>query len=139
MLQYHYAGQSREAYAFLSHLSVEFFKRVFVKPHSKSFLAVDEYGIISDEVPVAQWIEHRSPEPGFAGSSPVGDALVLCPLVDDWLKLISRVLSSALNLVVLCPTWLRAILILPLLARIYQAQACISKGAFSSMKQVNFP
>jgi hypothetical protein len=25
--------------------------------------AVDEYGIISDEVPVAQWIEHWSPEP----------------------------------------------------------------------------
>ena len=28
------------------------------------FSAVDEYGIISDEVPVAQWIEHWSPEPG---------------------------------------------------------------------------
>ena len=35
--------------------------------------AVDLYGIIADEVPVAQWIEHRSPEPGFAGSIPVGD------------------------------------------------------------------
>ena len=31
---------------------------------STSLSAVDEYGIISDEVPVAQWIEHWSPEPG---------------------------------------------------------------------------
>ena len=39
----------------------------FVMPCSSGFLpvlsAVDEYGIISDEVPVAQWIERRSPEP----------------------------------------------------------------------------
>ena len=37
-------------------------------PSSSGFLpvlsAVDEYGIISDKVPVAQWIEHWSPEPG---------------------------------------------------------------------------
>ena len=39
--------------------------------------AVDEYGIISDEVPVAQWIERVPPEHETAGSSPVGDALVL--------------------------------------------------------------
>lgn len=25
---------------------------------------LDEYGIVANEVPVAQWIEHRSPEPG---------------------------------------------------------------------------
>jgi hypothetical protein len=38
----------------------------FVMLCSSGFLpvlsAVDEYGIISDEVPVAQWIEHRSPD-----------------------------------------------------------------------------
>jgi hypothetical protein len=26
--------------------------------------AVDQYGIISDEVPVAQWIEHQTPDLG---------------------------------------------------------------------------
>ena len=35
---------------------------------------VDEYGIISSEVPVAQWIERAPPERETAGSSPVGDA-----------------------------------------------------------------
>ena len=35
--------------------------------------AVDEYGILSDEVPVAQWIERAPPERETAGSSPVGD------------------------------------------------------------------
>ncbi len=38
--------------------------------------AVDEYGIISDEVPVAQWIERVPPEHETAGSSPVGDVLI---------------------------------------------------------------
>ena len=37
---------------------------------------VDEYGIISDEVPVAQWIERVPPEHETAGSSPVGDVLI---------------------------------------------------------------
>jgi hypothetical protein len=36
--------------------------------------AVDQYGIISDEVPVAQWIERAPPKCETAGSSPVGDA-----------------------------------------------------------------
>jgi hypothetical protein len=40
----------------------------FFMPCSSGFLpvlsAVDEYGIISVEVPVAQWIEHRPPESG---------------------------------------------------------------------------
>ncbi len=35
-----------------------------------SLSAVDEYGIISDEVPVAQWIERVPPEHETAGSSP---------------------------------------------------------------------
>ena len=35
---------------------------------------VDEYGIIFDEVPVAQWIERAPPKCETAGSSPVGDA-----------------------------------------------------------------
>jgi hypothetical protein len=47
-------------------------------PCSSGFLpvlsTVDEYGIISDEVPVAQWIERVPPEHETAGSSPVGDA-----------------------------------------------------------------
>jgi hypothetical protein len=38
---------------------------------------VDAYGIISDEVPVAQWIERAPPECEIAGSSPVGDVLIL--------------------------------------------------------------
>ena len=41
-----------------------------------SLSAVDEYGIISDEVPVAQWIERVPPEHETAGSSPVGDVLI---------------------------------------------------------------
>ncbi len=37
---------------------------------------VDEYGIISDEVPVAQWIERVPPEHETAGSIPVADVLI---------------------------------------------------------------
>jgi hypothetical protein len=39
--------------------------------------AVDQYGIISNEVPVAQWIERVPPKHETAGSSPVGDASFL--------------------------------------------------------------
>ena len=56
--------------------------------------AVDEYGIISDEVPVAQWIERVPPEHETAGSSPVGDVLI----PKSWV----RVPPSALNLIILC-------------------------------------
>ena len=63
-----------------------------------SLSAVDEYGIISDEVPVAQWIERVPPEHETAGSSPVGDILV----PESWI----RFLPPALNLIVLCPKFL---------------------------------
>ena len=63
-----------------------------------SLSAVDEYGIISDEVPVAQWIERVPPEHETAGSSPVGDVLI----PKSWV----RVPPSALNLKVLCPKFL---------------------------------
>ena len=61
-------------------------------PSSSGFLpvlsAVDEYGIISDEVPVAQWIERVPPEHETAGSSPVGDVLVPNQSLSKWLNVI---------------------------------------------------
>ena len=53
-----------------------------------SLSAVDEYGIISDEVPVAQWIERVPPEHETAGSSPVGDVLVPIQSLSKWLNVI---------------------------------------------------
>ena len=57
---------------------------------STSFSAVDEYGIISDEVPVAQWIERVPPEHETAGSSPVGDVLVPNQSLSKWLNVIEH-------------------------------------------------
>src|SRR5262249_5395398 len=41
-------------------------KRYFVVSHGLlcEMMTFDKYAIIGSEVPVAQWIEHRSPEPG---------------------------------------------------------------------------
>src|SRR6266700_2559007 len=92
--------------------------------------AVDKYGIISDEVPVAQWIERAPPERETAGSSPVGDALILRPQV--------RVRSSALNLVLLCPASTCAVLVLPWFPRVFKSKACLSDGAFIDMDHIHF-
>jgi len=49
--------------------------------------AVDEYGIISGEVPVAQWIEHRPPKPGaqvqFLSGTLSTSLLITLPHQDD--------------------------------------------------------
>ena len=66
-----------------------------------------------------------------AGSIPVGDIINIRHLV--------LVSLSVLNLIILCPPYLRTILILPLVVGIYMAQAYVSHWAFIDIDQVDFP